>query len=358
MNLARPKLSPEFLLKQIQTDVDPEVRDLKVIPLAGDASNRSYYRLELILRNSKEKTLVLMVLADAEPFKQSEEKESGQTATSELPFLNIQKFLHTRGIAVPQVYYHDQKSGLIYLEDLGDQTFEKTAKNLPASQIGLFYQKAIDELIRIQECKSDGVSCIAFERTYNHPLLVWEFDHFLEYGVKKNGGGQPRLEDSVVFKETFNRISTILAAEPAVLVHRDYHSRNLMVQGEKLRVIDFQDALLGPCQYDLASLLRDAYMTLPEDLIDRLVDYYIDLKEQKEKTTINRQQFRYLFDLMSLQRNMKAAGRFVFIDRVKKNPDFLRYVPKALKDISINLNKYPEFKALKAGLARYLPELS
>ena len=360
MNSTPPKVSPEFLLKQIQAHVDTQIGDLKVIPLAGDASNRSYYRLELNSKNSKGKTLVLMALAEPEPFKQSEEKESGQTETTELPFINIQKFLHTHGVAVPQVYYHDQKNGLIYLEDLGDRTFEKVAKNLPAAQIKLFYQKAIDELIRIQGCKSDGASsCIAFGRTYNHPLFVWEFNHFLEYGAEKNGGGRPALEDSVIFKETFNRISTILAAEPTVLVHRDYHSRNLMVQGEdKLRVIDFQDALLGPCQYDLASLLRDAYMTLPEDLIDGLIDYYIDQKEQKEKTTINHRQFRYLFDLVSLQRNMKAAGRFIFINLVKKNPDFLRYVPKALKDISVNLNKYPELKALKSALSRYLPELA
>ncbi|MBI1820177.1 MAG: phosphotransferase [Nitrospirae bacterium] len=358
MNLTRPKLSPEFLLKQTQTYVDAQASGLKIIPLAGDASNRSYYRLELILKDQTHRTVVLMVLAEPEPFKQSEEKESGKITTAELPFLNIQKFLHSHGVAVPLVYYHDQKTGLIYLEDLGDQTFEKTVKSLPGSQIKLFYQGAINELIRIQECKSNSESCVAFERSFNQPLLVWEFDHFLEYGVEKNGGGLASLEDRVVFKETFNRISTILASEPTVFVHRDYHSRNLMVQGEKLRVIDFQDALLGPCQYDLASLLRDAYMTLPEDLIDHLVDFYIDQKEKKEQSAINRRQFRYVFDLVSLQRNMKAAGRFVFIDLVKKNSNFLQYVPKALKDISLNLKKYPELKALKASLVRYLPELA
>ncbi len=353
MNFVRPPLSPDFLLQQIQTHVDPDAHDLKVIPLAGDASNRSYYRLELILRDQKPRTFVLMALSDPEPFKQSEEKESGKVATTELPFLNIQKFLYSHGVAVPRVYYHDQKNGLIYLEDLGDLTFEKVVKNGSPGQTKRYYQKAIDDLVQIQGCQGDGSACVAFERTYNHSLLVWEFDHFIEYGV-----GVPKLEDSVIFKETFNRISTLLASEPAVLVHRDYHSRNLMVQGEKLRVIDFQDALLGPCQYDLASLLRDAYVTLPEDLIDQLVDFYIDQKEKKEESAINRQQFRYVFDLVSLQRNMKAAGRFVFIDRVKKNPNFLQYVPKALKDISINLKKYPELKALKASLVRYLPELA
>lgn len=358
MKLSRPELFPEKLLKQIQSEIEPKASSVKVIPLAGDASNRSYLRLEVRLADQSLRTFVLMVLADPEPFKQSEEKESGAVKIQEIPFLNIQRFLFSSGVGVPKVFYHDQKNGLVYLEDLGDQTFEEVVKSGSAGQFKAFYQRAIDDLMIIQRCKQNGSSCVAFERSYNHPLLVWEFEHFLEYGVEKKVNQKVSLDDAVVIKETFNRISTMIASGPTVLVHRDYHSRNLMVQGESLRVIDFQDALLGSPHYDLASLLRDAYVTLPEELIDELVEYYLLQKEKEDHVSINRLQFRYLLDLVSLQRNMKAAGRFVFIDQVKKNPNFLKYVPKALNDISTNLKKYPELRAFRSALVRYLPELA
>ncbi|MFI5304572.1 MAG: aminoglycoside phosphotransferase family protein [Nitrospiria bacterium] len=358
MKLKHPELLPETLLKQIQSEIEPKASSVKVFPLAGDASNRSYFRLEVSLINQTSRSLVLMVLAEPEPFKQSEEKESGAVIIKELPFLNIQRFLFNSGVSVPEVFYHDLKNGLIFLEDLGDQTFEEVVKNGSDAQFKKFYQTAIDELVYLQRCNQNIGSCVAFDRTYNHPLLVWEFEHFLEYGVEKRVNQKVTLDEAVIIKEVFNRISTIISSEPAVLVHRDYHSRNLMVQGRKLRIIDFQDALLGCPQYDLASLLRDAYVTVSEELIDELIEYYISQKEKYDRVSINRLQFRYLFDLVSLQRNMKAAGRFVFIDQVKRNPNFLKYVPKALKDISINLKKYPELKAFRSALVRYLPELA
>ncbi|MBI3595095.1 MAG: phosphotransferase [Nitrospirae bacterium] len=358
MKLNRPELTPENLLKQIQTEIEPKATSVNLTPLTGDASNRSYIRLDIRLNNQSRRSLVIMVLAEPEPFKQSEEKESGSVKIAELPFLNIQRYLSASGIAVPEVYYHDQINGLVYLEDLGDLTFEEVVKKRSDKEFREYYRRAIDTLIHLQRCEKKASSCIAFERSYNHPLLVWEFEHFREYGVEKKSNRTVSLDDSVVLKETFHRIATLISSEASVLVHRDYHSRNLMVQKEALRVIDFQDALLGPPQYDLASLLRDCYMTLPEELIDELLEYYLARKEKEDHISINRLQFRYLFDLVSLQRNMKAAGRFVFIDRVKKNPNFLKYVPKALKDISINIRKYPELKLFREVLLRYLPELA
>jgi aminoglycoside/choline kinase family phosphotransferase len=358
MKLNRSELTSDNLLKQIQREIEPKAASVNVIPLSGDASNRSYIRLNIRCGDQSRRSLVLMVLAEPEAFKQAEEKESGTVKIAELPFLNIQRFLLASGVAVPEVYYHDQLNGLIYLEDLGDLTFEEVVKKGSDKVLYETYQRAIDTLISLQRCEKKDNSCIAFERTYNQPLLVWEFEHFLEFGVEKKVNQSVSLDDTVVMKEMFHRISTLISSEPVVLVHRDYHSRNLMVQNGLLRVIDFQDALLGPPQYDLASLLRDCYMTLPEELIDDLLEYYLVQKEKEDHHPVNRAQFRYLFDLVSLQRNMKAAGRFVFIDQVKKNPKFLKYVPKALKDISVNLKKYPELKLFQNALMRYLPELA
>jgi aminoglycoside/choline kinase family phosphotransferase len=136
-----------------------------------------------------------------------------------------------------------------------------------------------------------------------------------------------------------------------------------MVEGERLGVIDFQDALMGPATYDLASLLRDSYFELEEALIDRLIDQYIEgLSKGLEATMQNqmlltdRSAFRRLFDMTSIQRNLKAAGRFVYIDKVKHNPNFLAHIPRTLGYVRRNLEKYPELQTIRNRLAPYVPE--
>lgn len=130
-----------------------------------------------------------------------------------------------------------------------------------------------------------------------------------------------------------------------------------MVDGPRLGVIDFQDALMGPATYDLASLLRDAYIQLDDTLVDELVEYYLDQLADRHVSWINRAGFRRLFDLTSIQRNLKAAGRFVYIDRVKGNPKFLADIPRVLGYVKRNLQKYPELAPLRRSLTRYVPEL-
>src|SRR5947209_15226067 len=119
------------------------------------------------------------------------------------------------------------------------------------------------------------------------------------------------------------QIAEQLATQQTVFTHRDYHSRNLMVQDERIRVIDFQDALMGPSTYDLASLLRDSYLSLDQDLIDELVIRYLEGRA-KASAPLDRVTFLRLFDLTSVQRNLKAAGRFVYIAREKHNDRYLQ----------------------------------
>jgi hypothetical protein len=114
---------------------------------------------------------------------------------------------------------------------------------------------------------------------------------------------------------------------------------------------------MGPGTYDLASLLRDAYIQLDESLVDRLVDYYLDQLAERRSVWTNRTAFRRLFDLTSIQRNLKAAGRFVYIDRVKGNSKFLADIPRVLGYVKHNLQKYSELDTLRKHLAPYVPEL-
>jgi aminoglycoside/choline kinase family phosphotransferase len=330
----------------------------KLTALAGDASNRRYFRIEFT--GTAPRSVILMQLAEPEAFKQSEEAVSGAAhQITDLPFLNIQTHLAKAGVSVPGLYYYDRAAGLLYLEDFGDLTLSDACHHATAAEIETRYRQAIAMLAQIQSKATSPADpqCLAFHRSFDVPLLMWEFDHFLEYGIVARQGKPMSENDQAAMRDEFHKISELLAGQPRVFVHRDYHSRNLMVDGDRLGVIDFQDALMGPATYDLASLLRDAYIALDESLIDRLIDHYLDQLESERQLRTNREAFRRLFDFTSIQRNLKAAGRFVYIDQVKGNPKFLADIPRTLAYVKRNLNKYPELFTLRKLMSAYVPEL-
>jgi aminoglycoside/choline kinase family phosphotransferase len=316
--------------------------------LAGDASNRRYFRIEL--NGSSIRSVILMQLAEPEAFKQSEEAVSGAAhAITDLPFLNVHRHLTKAGVSVPK----------LYLEDFGDLTLSDACHDAPPVDLKARYTQAVDALVQMQMKATSPADpqCLAFHRSFDVPLLMWEFDHFLEYGIVARQGKPMCADDHLPIRSEFEKIAGLLAGQPRVFVHRDYHSRNLMVDGARLGVIDFQDALMGPSMYDLASLLRDAYIALDESLIDELIAYYLDRLEAQRQVWTNREAFRRLFDFTSLQRNLKAAGRFVYIDQVKGNPKFLADIPRTLGYVRRNLYKYPELFTLRKHLSTYVPEL-
>lgn len=301
-----------------------------------------------------------MQLAEPEAFKQSEEAVSGASGgITELPFTNILSHLAKTGVTVPALYWYDREAGLLYLEDFGDLTLAEACRGADRPTVERLYRQAVDELVRLQVrgtmLRDPG--CLAFHRRFDVPLLMWEFEHFLEYGIEARQAEAMRPDDATAIRQEFQTIAERLAGEPPVFVHRDYHSRNLMLDGERLGIIDFQDALLGPASYDLASLLRDAYIALDEDLIDGLIGRFLDGRAELGRNAMDRTAFRRLFDLTSIQRNLKAAGRFVYIDRVKQNPKFLADIPRVLGYVKRNLLKYPELATLRQHLTPYVPEL-
>ena len=336
---------------------------VRMSPLAGDASNRRYFRLDLT--GGPPRSVILMQLAEPEAFKQSEEAVSGATVPiTELPFINILNHLAKADIPVPTLYYYDQTAGLLYLEDFGDLLLVEAAQPDRRAPVRELYRETIETLVRlhVRATQPANRNCLAFHRAFDVPLLMWEFDHFLEYGVVARQGKPMRTEDDQTVRAAFRKIADLLAGQPRVFTHRDYHARNLMVRpdranGRRLGVLDFQDALMGPPSYDLASLLRDAYIALDEDLVDELVARYREQMTALGHTLPDRATFRRVFDLTSVQRNLKAAGRFVYIDRVKHNPKFLADIPRVLGYVRRNLVTYPELATLRKHLTPYVPEL-
>ena len=358
---SKAPLSPPdqgLIAQTVETRLPPGLTLRTLTPLAGDASNRRYYRVAVA--GGPPHSVIVMQLAEPEGFKQSEEAVSGGVhQISELPFVNIMAHLADANVPVPALHYYDQSAGLLYLEDFGDVTLAEAVSQADAPNVESRYKQAINILVQIQIDATTPADpgCLAFHRTFDAPLLMWEFDHFLEYGIEARRGKPLPDEDASVIKREFDGIAELLAAQPRVFTHRDYHSRNLMVDGLRLGVIDFQDALMGPATYDLASLLRDAYIQLDEALVDDLVGYYLDQLAERRFVWTNRAAFRRLFDFTSIQRNLKAAGRFVYIDRVKGNPKFLADIPRVLSYVKRNLAKYPELDALRRHLCPHVPEL-
>ncbi|HET6437671.1 MAG TPA: phosphotransferase [Anaeromyxobacter sp.] len=316
--------------------------------LAGHASMRSYWRV-----GAPPATLVVMVMPlDARP---EEVTKGGPPAVN--PFVDVQSYLVRLRVRVPAIHAFLEAEGLMVLEDLGDETLE--ARLLAGDDPERLYGAAVDTLARLRaaaELRPDR--CIAFTRSFDYDLYHWELLHFLEWGLEAFRGARLSPGEREVVDRDFARIARALEAEPKGFTHRDYQSRNLMVlpSGEQA-VIDFQDALLGPRQYDLVALLRDSYVELPAPFVEAMIARYLAALEAAGGLRLDAAAFRSTFDLLTVQRKLKDAGRFVFIDRVKKNPDFLRSIPASLRYVREAFGRRPDLADLQGVLARHVPEL-
>ncbi|HEU5004125.1 MAG TPA: phosphotransferase [Actinomycetota bacterium] len=319
--------------------------------LPGHASRRSYWRVGDPGRDSY---IVMLLAPDAAP------DEIGRVGPllGVVPFVEVQRYLARLGVRVPRVLSWSQGQGYAVLEDLGDETLN--ARVLGGAAPAPLYRAAIDQLVSMQVRaeRAPDPGCVAFQRAFDADIYRWELDHFLEWGLGAwKGVALPGPEYEVV-TAAFDAIARRIVAEATVFTHRDYQSRNLMLlPGGEQAVIDFQDALLGPRAYDLVALLRDSYIALEPELIVQLIRHYLATTAAAGGPQLNEAGFRESFDLLTVQRKLKDAGRFVFIERVKGNPSFLRFVPAALGYVRDALARLPDLADLQAILARYIPEL-
>jgi aminoglycoside/choline kinase family phosphotransferase len=211
--------------------------------------------------------------------------------------------------------------------------------------------------MRVAAEREPDPDCVAFSRAFDGDLYRWELGHFVEWGLEARGVVLSPAERAVVDRQ-FEAIVGRLESEPRGFTHRDYQSRNLMVLPDgSLAVIDFQDALLGPREYDLVALLRDSYVQLDQDFIDRMIRRYIAEVAVLDGPVLDFDRCREVFDLLTVQRKLKDAGRFVYIDRVKSNPSFLPFVPRALARVREAFARQPELAPLQEVLVRHVPEL-
>jgi aminoglycoside/choline kinase family phosphotransferase len=327
-------------------------RDASALPvkrLAGHASLRSYWRA-----GTFPGSWVVMVLPqDARP---EEVTKGGPPAVN--PFVDVQRYLAGLGVRVPRIHAFEEGEGLMVLEDLGDEMLE--TRLLAGGPPGPLYQAAIDQLARMRAAaEAHPGGCVAFTRAFDRDLYHWELMHFVEWGLEAWKGAKLSPAEASVVQRHFEAICWALDDEPKGFTHRDYQSRNLMIlpSGEQA-VIDFQDALLGPRQYDLVALLRDSYVELDASFVDAMLRRYLEAFSAAGGPRLDPGPFRASFDLLTVQRKLKDAGRFVYIDRVKKNPDFLRSIPASLRYVRDAFARLPDLAPLQEILARHVPELA
>lgn len=235
--------------------------------------------------------------------------------------------LAARGIQVPQILFRVPGAPVVFVEDLGDDTLANYIKRHPESTTEL-YRTAVRDLAHAQNALSSlPADCSVQQRAFDRELLLWEVDHFRDWALEARGIALTDSQQSV-FEEAAEFLAETIAVLPRGFVHRDYQSRNLMVrqQGRSLTLtwIDFQDAMLGPHTYDLVALLTDSYQSFSRSFIEERLSDYCRARGIEEKA--ERQRLSFEFDLVCVQRKLKDAGRFVFIDRTNGNPSFLQFV--------------------------------
>jgi len=323
-----PRLE-QFLAEQRLTD-----HTLKVVPLTGDASDRRYFRA--LMKNRKPIVLAL---------------HAGPIDFHAMPFVAIAKLLSEVPVPIPKILHHSDALGVLALEDLGDITLQAHLGAATPAEHAALYRQAVTFIARMQQrgeaLRSDAYP--PYRIAFDVDKLTWELEFFVKHYLLAYKGAAPSDAQRDALREEWSAIVNELSAEPRVLCHRDYHSRNLMLHNGSIYIIDFQDARMGPDTYDLASLLRDSYVDLTPQQVDELIAFFLAVKGVADE-----QEFRRRFDLMALQRNLKALGTFGYMTTSRNNTVYIQYIPRTVAYVKANLTKYPRFERLRSLLDPWL----
>ena len=286
---------------------------------SADASFRRYFRIDYRVGPAQGSRIVM----DAPP-----EREDCR------PFVQMAEALHAGGLSVPQVLDWDREQGFLLLSDLGSTTYLTAIQGPPAldaTQAGGLYVDALEALVRLQ-----GLPIQAELPAYDHALMRRELDLFPEWYVAKHCGATLNAREQERLERSFTLILDACLAQPTVLVHRDYHSRNLMraqnpgagSNAAGPGILDFQDAVCGPVTYDLASLLRDAYIEWDEEVqLDWAVRYWERARRAGLPVDTDFGSFWRDLEWMGLQRHLKVLGIFARLSHRDGKDSYLRDLP-------------------------------
>ncbi len=291
-------------------------------PASADASFRRYFR---VTHNGAS-----FIVMDAPP-----DREDSR------PFIHVSKLLLDIGLNVPEVIDADLDKGFLLLSDLGSRSY---LEELSDATVERLYGDALGALATMQGCVPPDADLPA----YDEVLLLSEMELFREWLLGQHLGLDLSDAQQNMLEDVFSRLVNNALAQPQVCVHRDYHSRNLMVtDANNPGILDFQDAVIGPLTYDLVSLLRDCYVKWPRASVeDRALGYHVlalqtgILHEQHDDPEL----FLRWFDLMGVQRHLKAAGIFARLNHRDGKPGYLDDIPRTLSYVTEVAGRYDDLQ--------------
>lgn len=327
----------------------------RISELAGDASTRRYYRVRIETDTPLASVVVMRYPGEMTP-------------ETELPFLNVHRYLTAAGVPVPAVYRADPEANLLFLEDAGDTMLEDAVRGHGVRACLPLYEQCVEILVRIQSEGTRALDGKAIPKrlSFDVAKFAGEIDFFFRHAVREFGGIRLSDREERVIGDLFLPFLEQLSAFPRVLAHRDYHSRNVMVLGSamtpghrNLRVLDFQDARMGNVFYDLASLLRDSYVTLPEDAVEDLRYAWRHAATAELRGAAGDPgAFAWRFDLAALQRNVKAIGTFGNQVHNRGKRIYLRFIPPTVAHLRGNFERNRPMRALAEKLLPILSALA
>ena len=284
--------------------------DSTALPLKGDASTRRFFRIQAPGLPSR----VLMLYPEAFEWKGS-------------PLEGNHRHLEAIGIPVPRIERVFPEQGGVLLEDLGDTTLQGALQKNASLDRSALYREAMDIVVMLQErgTRELPADAVARRESLDEAKFLWELDHFYRHFVLGMRGGRPGPEEEALFQNFFGYLAASLDTVERVLCHRDFQARNLMVTPGGLRVIDYQDARMGPASYDLASLLRDSSLDLEEEFREEGIRYFLSRRRE-----LSPEQFREEFGRQALQRNIKDLGTFGYQVHHMGNGSYLSYIPRTV----------------------------
>ena len=289
-------------------------------PASADASFRRYFRATFA-----ERTLVVM---DAPP--QHEDCR---------PFIHVAQLFGASGVHVPHILAQDLGQGFLLLSDLGNTTYLQALNSETAREL---YGAAVDALITIQLASRENQL-----PPYDEAMLLREMRLFPEWYVAKHVGVMLSERQSAALESVFQRILQNNLAQPQVYVHRDYHSRNLMVTEPNPGILDFQDAVYGPITYDLASLFKDAYIRWEEaEVLDWLVNYWQKARAAGLPVHADFAEFYRDYEWMGVQRHLKVLGIFARLSHRDGKDGYLKDLPLVMDYLRRACERYLDLKPL------------
>ncbi|WP_180084212.1 aminoglycoside phosphotransferase family protein [Acinetobacter sp. YH12145] len=325
MNTQREQLIQTWISSVLGSD------QFEINFLAGDASFRRYARIKL-----NNKTFMLM---DAPP----EKEDCG-------PFVSIDEFFDAHGVRVPHIVAKDLDQGFLLLEDFGDVLLSTLLND---QTVDAHYAQSFKQLIQLQSI--DGT---AHFPAYAYEKLISEMELLTDW-LLPSLQVQPTEEESALIKRTFAILANAALAQPQVIVHRDFHSRNLMVLDDEQDqgVIDFQDAVIGADTYDLISITRDAYVQWNADRVYAWFKTFYDLLPASAKDGRSFEQFKQDADLMAIQRHIKILGIFVRLFERDGKSGYLKDLPRVMWYLLEESKPYAELQPFMQFIrAKVLPK--